>query len=129
MKILFVCIGNAIRSQMAEGFARSYGNDQVIPASCGLHPAMTIDPKTVAVMSDIGIDVKDQFSKPIQMMAKMEFDLVVNISGHQLPVAFQAPVRKWDIPDPVGKSEEEFRKTRDLIQKFTLQLLDEVANK
>ncbi len=128
MRILFVCIGNAIRSQMAEGFARTYGCGKVTPGSCGLNPAMRVDPKAISVMKDIGINIEDHFSKPIQMMAGVQFDLVVNISGHSLPVKFDAPVMKWDVADPIGKSEDEFRKTRDLIQKLTLQLINETLH-
>lgn len=129
MRILFVCIGNAIRSQMAEGFAREYSAGKVTPASCGLSPAMRVDPKAVAAMEDIGIKIKDHFPKPIQMLARTEFDLVVNISGHSLPVPFSCPVRTWEVADPVGKSEDEFRKARDLIQKLTLQLVNEFVKK
>lgn len=111
---------------MAEGFARTYGRGAITPASAGLSPAMRVDPNAIKVMSDIGIDIGEHFPKPVEMMARMQFDLIVNISGHSLPVPFSAPVHVWEIADPVGRSEDEFRKARDLIQKLTIQLIDKL---
>lgn len=126
-RILFVCIGNAVRSQMAEGFARTYGHETVKPASCGLAPAMRVDPKAVKVMEDIGINITEHFPKPFDMMASIPFDLIVNISGHPLPTPVSCPIKAWDVTDPVGRTEEEYRKARDLIQRLTMQLLEEVS--
>ena len=106
-RVLFVCIGNAIRSQMAEGFARAYGWDCILPASGGLAPATGIDPTAVKIMADIGIDIGEQFPKQYQAVARMEFDQVINISGYPLPGnLLTCPVEVWEVDDPVGRSEE-----------------------
>lgn len=126
-RLLFVCVGNAVRSQMAEGFARAYGWDCVAPASAGLTPATRVDPTAAKLMADIGIDIGEHFSKHYQAFSRMEFDLIVNISGHQLPgPAPKSPVMHWDVEDPVGESEERYREARDLLQKLTLGLVDEI---
>jgi arsenate reductase len=127
-KVLFVCYGNAIRSQMAEGFARVYGRDFVAPASCGLYPAPSVDPRTVLVMDEIGIDIVEAFPKAYSALAKVPFDWVVNISGEPLPESPIGRVTEWDVADPVGGPEEAYRRTRDRIQKLTIELLERVRN-
>ena len=124
---MFVCVGNAVRSQMAEGFARVYGWDCIIPASGGLAPATRIDPTAVRLMSDIGIDIVEQFPKYYDIVAQMGFDRIVNISGHSLPGdPPTCPITVWSVEDPVGKAEERYREARDQIQKLIIGLVDEV---
>jgi arsenate reductase len=125
-RVLFVCIGNAIRSQMAEGFARILGRDIVVPASAGVSPAARLDPLAAEIMDDIGIDISGHFPKHAAAMTRTPFDLIVNISGHELPPGFSAPVIEWEVADPIGLPEEEYRRTRDRIQKLTLRLIDEI---
>ncbi|MDX2180867.1 MAG: hypothetical protein SFV18_14820 [Bryobacteraceae bacterium] len=125
-RVLFVCVGNAIRSQMAEGFARVYGRGLVAPASAGVAPATRIDPRTVQLMDEIGIDVSEHFPKHAAAMTRLPFELIVNISGHDLPKGFTAPAIEWEVADPIGQSEEEYRRTRDRIQRLTLKLVDEI---
>jgi len=128
-RIMFVCIGNAVRSQMAEGFARVYGWDCIVPASGGLSPATRIDPIAVKLMSDIGIDIVEHFPKYYDIVAQMGFDRIVNMSGHALPGDPPAcPVTVWSVEDPVGKPEERYRETRDQIQKLIIGLVDEVRS-
>ena len=111
---------------MAEGFARVYGRDVVVAASAGLTPAVNTDPTAIRVMADIGISIAESFPKLFGPMLKMDFDLIVNMSGRTLPGTINAPVIDWPVTDPVGGPEEEYRKTRDLIQRLTLYLVDEV---
>jgi arsenate reductase len=126
-RVLFVCVGNAIRSQMAEGFARTYGFDCVTAASAGVSPAGSIEPTAVRLMDEIGIDISEGFPKHYRTMAeRMQFDLIVNMSGRPLPGETKLPVREWEVPDPVGKAEDDFRRTRDLVQKLTLKLVAEL---
>ncbi len=127
-RVLFVCLGNAVRSQMAEGFARVYGRDVVVPASAGLTPAVSTDPAAIRMMADIGINISESFPKLFGPMLKMDFDLIVNMSGRTLPGTITAPVIDWPVVDPVGGPDEEYRKTRDLIQRLTLHLVDGVRS-
>ncbi len=124
---MFVCLGNAVRSQMAEGFARAYGWDLIKPASAGLTPALNVDPTAVRIMEEIGISIADAFPKHYRAVAdRLTFDLVINISGRPLPGGSNAPVREWEVADPIGRTDDEYRRARDLIQRLTLQLINEL---
>src|SRR5580692_5662370 len=80
-RVLFVCIGNSCRSQMAEAFARVYGRDVMDPQSAGLTPAVIIAPLTRQILSEKNVTVGDQFPKGLDMVARLPFDIVVNMSG------------------------------------------------
>ncbi len=108
---------------MAEGFARAYGKDVVIPASAGLSPAMGIPPLTAQVMKEKNVDVADQFPKDLGFMRGIPFDLIVNMSGQKLPSSLNVPVEEWQVRDPIGKSEEVYRATRDDIEGRVMQLI------
>ncbi len=107
---------------MAEGFARTYGSDVLRALSAGLAPAMSVAPLTHKVMLEKNIDVGDIFPKPFDDMMK-DADLIVNISGHELPGLPVAPVEVWDVRDPIGESEEVYREVRDEIETRAMQLI------
>ncbi|MFN7938306.1 MAG: hypothetical protein U0R19_33565 [Bryobacteraceae bacterium] len=125
-RVLFVCIGNAIRSQMAEGFARCYGSDVLIAKSAGLNPATNIMPTTRKIMSERNIDLGDVLPKPVTDHQSDPFDLVVNISGRPLPPELRAPVREWKVKDPMGQKEQAYRETADEIERLVMQLILEL---
>ncbi|MGA3020180.1 MAG: hypothetical protein ABSF62_23925, partial [Bryobacteraceae bacterium] len=102
-RVLFLCIGNACRSQMAEAFARTYGADILIAASAGLAPAMKIATDTLKAMAEKNIDLRDQFPKSLRHLGRAEFDLVVNLSGSSVPedLASRTKVLEWEVDDPV----------------------------
>ncbi|MBS1824827.1 MAG: ArsC family transcriptional regulator [Acidobacteria bacterium] len=125
-RVLFVCIGNAIRSQMAEGFARCYGSDVLIPKSAGLNPATNIMPMTRKIMSERNIDLGDVLPKPVSDHQGDPFDLVVNLSGRTLPPELRAPVRDWKVKDPMGLKEQAYRDTADEIERLVMQLILEL---
>jgi len=124
-RVLFVCIGNACRSQMAEGFARAYGSDVLIPASAGLAPAMSVARDTKKVMAEKEIDLRDHFPKSIRHLGRVQFDLLVNMSGSEIPtdVASKTTVIEWDVDDPVFMKYEEHCKVRDEIEKLVMTLI------
>jgi arsenate reductase len=125
-RVLFVCIGNSCRSQMAEAFARTYGRDVLIPASAGLAPATRIAPDTLDAMDEKGIDLRDHFPKSIRHLGRIEFDLVVNISGETLPAPMKCPVREWDVEDPVSLKYEDHCAVRDDIERRVMDLILEL---
>jgi arsenate reductase len=130
-RILFVCIGNSCRSQMAEAFARAYGNDVLIAASAGLHPAFSVATDTLHAMAARNLDLRDHFPKSIRHLGRAQFDIVVNLSGRPLPdMPFPgnaAPsVREWDVLDPIGVSYEEHCEIRDQIEKLVMNLVLEL---
>jgi arsenate reductase len=123
-RVLFVCLGNACRSQMAEGFARTYGSDVMIPASAGIYPAMMVPDETRETMAEKNIDVSDQFPKPVGMFPDNQFDIVVNMSGYSVPGYPQAS--EWKVDDPIGGTPDEYRATRDRIEHLVMKLIVEL---
>jgi arsenate reductase len=111
---------------MAEAFARAYGRDVLIPASAGLAPASRVAPDTLDAMDEKGIDLRDHFPKSIHHLGRVEFDLVVNISGENLPAAMKCPVRVWDVEDPVSLKYEEHCAIRDDIERRVMELIVEM---
>jgi arsenate reductase len=126
IRVLFICIGNSCRSQMAEGFARTYGGDVMIPASAGLAPAFMVAQDTVRAMDEKNIDLRDHFPKSLKHLDRAEFDLVVNMSGYELPPEIAPPVRDWDVPDPVAEDYETHCKIRDEIENRVMGLILEL---
>jgi arsenate reductase (thioredoxin) len=124
-RVLFVCLGNSCRSQMAEGFARAYGKDVWEVESAGLSPATIIVQPTRDVMEEKQIDLLNQFPKPLEWVALDTFDLIVNISGYPLPSHIRVPVREWKVDDPIGSSPKVYRRVRDEIEALVLALLEE----
>ena len=124
-RVLFVCIGNSCRSQMAEGFARKYGDDVMIAASAGLAPAFGVAQDTVRTMDDKNIDVRDHFPKGLKQLGRAEFDLIVNMSGFELPDDVVAPARDWDVRDPIGEDYETYCAVRDQIEGLVMGLIQE----
>jgi arsenate reductase (thioredoxin) len=124
-RVLFVCIGNACRSQMAEGFARAYGADVMIPASAGLAPAMSVARDTRAAMAEKNIDLRDHFPKGIRNLGRAQFDVVVNMSGSEIPAERipGATVIEWDVEDPVYMKYEDHCKIRDEIESLVMKLV------
>jgi arsenate reductase len=125
--VLFVCLGNAVRSQMAEAFARKYGSDVMEPYSAGLAPAASLATYTLKVMADRGVDVSEQYPKSIYEAPGGPWDVIVNISGAALPVPLGASVlREWTVADPVMGTETMFVATADRIETLVMRLVLEM---
>jgi arsenate reductase len=125
-RVLFLCIGNSCRSQMAEGFARRYGADVMEAASAGLSPAGIIQPLTKKVMEAKNINIDDQHPKSLNSVAVRSFDVIVNMSGTKLPVRVPMEVRNWSIEDPIGRPEEIYIEVRDQIEMQVMLLILEL---
>jgi arsenate reductase len=122
-RILFVCIGNACRSQMAEAFARHYGSDVVIPASAGLAPASRVAPDTIRAMREKNIDLREHFPKTLRQLARVPFDAVVNMSGAPLPEDLKVPIEEWEVADPVSMDYKKHCQVRDEIEQRVMKML------
>lgn len=122
-KVLFLCIGNSCRSQMAEGFARKYGSDVLQPASAGVAPASIVQPLTKKVMGAKNINIDNQFPKSLDQVGVAQFDLIINMSGTKLPGGMQAEVREWSVVDPIGQSEEVYIQVRDQLEHQVMHLI------
>jgi arsenate reductase len=122
-KILFVCIGNSCRSQMAEAFARLYGSDVLVPASAGLMPAPQVAPDTARAMLEKNIDMRNHFPKHMRQLGRGRFDLVVNMSGAELGPIPGARVVEWAVADPIRESFERHCEIRDEIERLVMTLV------
>jgi arsenate reductase len=125
-RVLFVCIGNACRSQMAEAFARAYGDDVMIAASAGLAPAVKIPRDTIRAMEEKNLDIRDHFPKSTRQLGRAEFDLVVNLSGMFLPDTLGARIVDWEVADPVDMDYSEHCGIRDEIEGRVMKLVLEL---
>jgi arsenate reductase len=108
---------------MAEAFARAYGSDVLVPASAGLGPASRVAPDTIDAMQEKGIDLRDHFPKAIRHLGRVEFDLVINMSGEPLPDTIRSEVRAWDVEDPIYLSYEDHCGVRDQIERMVMTLI------
>jgi arsenate reductase len=128
LKILFVCIENARRSQMAEGFAEALGKGKVKVYSAGSHPSSAIDPMVIEVMREKGIDLSSKRPKGLNDPPSIEMDYLVTMGCEETCPAIPAKkIIEWEIPDPKGKSIEVFRQVRDLIEEKLKNLLEEIS--
>lgn len=127
-RVLFVCFGNACRSQMAEGFARKYGSDVLIAASAGMYPAGNVAADTIRAMDEKGIDIREHFPKTIRHLGRATFDLVINMSGMPIPEdqTRGAAVRAWNLDDPIGLPYDDHCKIRDRIENLVMTLILEL---
>jgi arsenate reductase len=125
-RVLFVCIGNACRSQMAEGFARTYGGDVMIPASAGLAPASAVAPDTIRAMDEKNIDLRDHFPKSLRQLGRADFDLVINMTGVFLPKEFKGRIVDWEVADPVFMEYAEHCEIRNAIEALVMKLVLEL---
>ena len=125
-RVLFMCLGNACRSQMAEGFARAYGSDIVTSMSAGLTPAMAVPADTMRAMEEKSIDISRHFPKSWRHLVGMDFDLVINLSGCELPAEIGAPVRVWKVADPYLSEFSQYCKVRDQIENLVMGLIIEL---
>ena len=116
-RLLFVCVENANRSQMAEAFARMLGGDAVEAYSSGSRPSGVVNPKAVAAMAELGYDLTTHGSKPLTDLPDVPFDFVATMGcGDACPLVRAARRADWQIPDPKHLEPAEFRAVRDLIR-------------
>ena len=126
-KILFVCVENAGRSQMAEAFFRKYMPKGFEVISAGTKPSTHVNPIVLQAMKEIGIDIKNQTPKHISQQIITESEKTVNMgcmNKESCPALFMKDVLDWQIPDPKGKSIEEVRKIRDQIKAEVMILIE-----
>jgi len=127
-KVLFACIENSCRSQMAEGFAHIHGSNTLMPFSAGSKASGEINDKAVIAMKEIGYDLKNHKSKGLDEFSDLKFDYLITMGCNDKCPNVQTKLRKeWDIPDPKNMNLEDFFKVRDLIQKKVLSLIDEIG--
>ena len=128
--VLFVCIENAGRSQMAEGFFRKYAPREYVPLSAGTTPTEKINPLAIQAMKEIGIDIADQKPKVLTDEMIRKSSKIVNMGcmdRTECPLLFLNNPIDWAIADPKGKSIEEVRKIRDEIKRRVKELAKDLT--
>ena len=121
-RVLFVCIGNSCRSQMAEAFARAYGSDVLVPVSAGLMPAVGVAPLTLQILAEKNIRADQQFPKSLNQVMREPSDLIVNISGWPLP-STSTKVVEWSVEDPIGQKPGVYREVASQIEGLVMSLI------
>lgn len=123
-KILFVCVENSNRSQMAEAFARRHGAGKVAAFSAGSRPSGRINPKAIAAMQEVGYDLTTHTSKGLEAFQGQDIDVIVGMGcGDACPMVSARRREEWQIPDPRDLPPEQFREVRDLIETKVKELL------
>ena len=123
-RILFVCVENSNRSQMAEAFARLHGAGKVAAHSAGSRPSGRVNPKAIEAMRERGYDLAAHDSKSLDQLNGQEIDVAVTMGcGDACPLVRAARREEWNIPDPRDLPPDEFRRVRDLIEAKVKELL------
>jgi protein-tyrosine-phosphatase len=123
-RVLFVCVENSNRSQMAEAFARMHGGGRVEAHSAGSRPSGRVNPKAVEAMRERGYDLTTHHSKSLTEVPAGAYDVAVTMGcGDECPLVRAARREDWGIPDPKELPPERFREVRDLIERKVKDLL------
>lgn len=123
-KVLFVCVENSNRSQMAEAFARIHGTGKVEACSAGSKPSGRVNPKAIEAMGELGYDLTTHVSKGLDGFNGQEVEVAVTMGcGDECPLVHAKDRVDWQIPDPRDMTPDEFRRVRDLIEAKVKQLI------
>ncbi len=123
-RVLFVCVENANRSQMAQAFATIHGGATVEAHSAGSRPSGKINPRAIAAMREIGYDLTAHHSKSFDEVPSGPYDAAVTMGcGDACPMVSARVREDWQIPDPRDMAPDQFREVRDLIDRMVKELL------
>ena len=127
-RVLFVCVENANRSQMAEAFARILGGAAVEAHSAGSQPSGMVNPNAIEAMHELGYDLSAHGSKSLLELPEVAFDFVATMGcGDACPMVRARQRADWSIPDPKHLPPDEFRVVRDLIRDKVQAMLNELG--
>ena len=126
--VLFVCVENSNRSQMAEAFARIHGGNRVDAYSAGSRPSGKVNPRAIQFMAEKGYDLSAHTSKSLEPFNGTHITVAVTMGcGDYCPLVRADRREDWNIPDPKELPEDEFRTVRDLIEQKVKALLAELG--
>ena len=129
-RVLFVCIENSCRSQMAEGFAKEIGRGFIETHSAGSQPSGVVNPKAISAMKDAGVDISSHRSKGFNALPEGEWDAVVTMGCGDACPFLPAKMRlDWDLPDPKEMPQGEFNVVRDEIRSRVISLVRDLGKK
>ncbi len=127
-RVLFVCVENSNRSQMAEAFARVLGGSAVEAYSAGSNPSGVINPKAIEAMRELGYDLSTHGSKSLDELPNVEFDFVATMGcGDKCPFILARKRTDWALPDPKHMAPEEYRAVRSQIREQVRIMLSELG--
>jgi protein-tyrosine-phosphatase len=128
-RVLFVCVENSNRSQMAEAFARIHGGDKVEAYSAGSRPSGKVNPKAIDAMRELGYDLSRHASKSLDDIPDVEYDFVATMGcGDACPFVRAKRREDWGIPDPKDMPPDRFREVRDTIEAKVKALLSQLRS-
>lgn len=128
-KILFVCIENSCRSQMAEAFLNMFGEGIITAYSCGSSPSGNVNERAIAFMAECGYDMSKQKSKSVDELPAIEYEYVITMGcGDQCPTVPAKMHEDWDIEDPKYLSDDRFREIRTTIELRVKELVLRIKN-
>ena len=129
-KILFVCIENSCRSQMAEAFAKIHGNGILQAYSAGSNASGVVNTKAIKSMQEIDYDLNTHKSKSLTEIPDIEYDYAITMGcGDECPLVKAKNRADWEIPDPKNMNEHNFNEVRNIIENRVLALIDEIKHK
>jgi len=125
-RVIFVCIENSCRSQMAEAFAIIHGQGLIEAYSSGSKPSGTVNPRAIEFMAELDYDLAQHGSKPLSEFDGMEFDYAITMGcGDECPMIDAKQRLDWGIPDPKHEEAERFRQIRSIIEDNVKALIEE----
>jgi protein-tyrosine-phosphatase len=126
-EVMFVCVHNAGRSQMAAALVKLRSDGQIDVRSAGSDPAEALDPAVVEAMAEIGVDLSEEFPKPLTDEAVSAADVVITMGcGDACPIYPGKRYEEWELEDPAGKEIETVRRIRDEIDSRVQRLVHEL---
>ena len=123
-KVLFVCVENSCRSQMAEALGKIHGEGVIECYSSGSRPSGVVNPKAIAALKDLDYDMSTHESKSLDEIPQIEYDYVITMGcGDECPYVRAKHREDWQIPDPKHMDRDEFCSVRDMIQNRVIKLV------
>lgn len=126
-KVLFVCVENSNRSQMAEAFAKIHGKGKLEVYSSGSRPSGIINPKAIAAMKELGYDLTKHDSKSLDQIPQIKYDYAITMGcGDECPFIIATHRDDWKLEDPKHMDTIEFNKVRDEIERRVKEFIEKM---
>lgn len=126
-KVLFVCVENSCRSQMAEAFGKMHGKGIIEVYSSGSKPSGIVNPKAIASMKEVGYDLSKHDSFGLDEIPQINWDYAITMGcGDECPMIMADNREDWGLPDPKHMEPQEFAKVRDIIESEVLDLIKKI---
>ncbi len=127
-KVLFVCVENSCRSQMAEAFGRMHGEGIIDVYSSGSRPSGVVNPKAIEAMKGVGYDLSKHDSIGLDKIPQIEYEYAITMGcGDECPMIDAVNREDWALPDPKHMKPEEFNRVRDIIETEVKELIATIS--